>query len=106
LFQGSDANGLVAEAGSFTADGNGNITAGLADINRVSGVTTSAAFTGTYSIGADDRGTLVLNFGATLGISTFRVALGNLSAQGVSSKARMIEFDATGTNGGGVIELQ
>jgi hypothetical protein len=37
LRQGSDSNGIVATAGSLTADGAGNITGGLEDIIRTFG---------------------------------------------------------------------
>jgi Putative Ig domain len=65
LFNGFDADGVVAIGGSLTTDGNGKITAGGMDINRVSGVIggTSvgrASLTGTYSLGTDGRGTMEL----------------------------------------------
>ena len=48
-------------AGSFTADGSGNITAGIEDINNGPGLVQSAvSFTGTYSIG-DGRGSITFN---------------------------------------------
>ena len=62
LFKGFDANGPVAITGSFVADGNGNITAGAEDSNRIASgtvqVVEGATITGTYSIGSDGRGTL------------------------------------------------
>lgn len=66
LFNGFDANGSVLIAGSITADGNGTITSGLEDSNRVSnisgasGVVTGISLTGSYSLGSDGRGTLRL----------------------------------------------
>ena len=61
LFTGFDKDGSVIAVGSFTADGKGNITSGTEDSNRVSGIATGATITtGTYSIGADGRGTLEL----------------------------------------------
>jgi Putative Ig domain len=69
LFQGFDVNGPVSIAGTLVADGNGNITSGQEDSNRVpptgqtSGVVIGATLTaGTYSIGNDGRGTLELIF--------------------------------------------
>jgi len=66
LFKGFDSGGQVAIAGTLSADGNGNITSGEEDSNRVlpnngavqviSGVT----LTGTYSMGTDGRGVLQL----------------------------------------------
>jgi hypothetical protein len=61
FFQGYDTGGTVAIAGTFTADGNGNITSGLEDINRTSGIILGVPLSGTYSIGlngSDGRGTL------------------------------------------------
>jgi len=61
FFDGFDKNGTVMVVGTFTADGKGNITSGTQDSNRISGVATGATIsTGTYSIGADGRGTLEL----------------------------------------------
>ena len=50
-------------AGRFTADGAGNVTNGELDANSAteSGVQAGTKFTGTYSIGADQRGVLALN---------------------------------------------
>jgi hypothetical protein len=99
LLSGFDAGGPVAIAGEFTADGAGQLTSGLQDVNRTSGVTTSQAFTGTYAIGADNRGTL------TMGSATFAFSVGSITS-GVAAKAHIIEFDATGTNVVGVIQKQ
>jgi hypothetical protein len=99
LLSGFDAGGPVAIAGEFTADGAGHLTSGLQDVNRTSGVTTSQAFTGTYAIGADNRGTL------TMGTATFAFSVGSITS-GVAAKAHIIEFDSTGTNVVGVVEKQ
>src|SRR4029077_18582838 len=58
LLGGYDGDGNVAMAGSFTADGNGNITSGVADYIFSSAifVATNLTFTGTYSVGPDNRG--------------------------------------------------
>ena len=60
----SNGGGFVTAAGSFTADGNGNITAGMIDIviyatNPVGH--SQANFTGTYAVGSDNRGNAVLS---------------------------------------------
>jgi Putative Ig domain len=63
FFQGFDAAGPVAIAGTLTSDGNGNITSGFEDSNRAGGNVQSARLSGTYSIGingADGRGVLHL----------------------------------------------
>jgi hypothetical protein len=99
LLSGFDASGPVAIAGEFTADGAGHLTNGLQDLNRVAGVSTSQAFTGTYAIGADNRGTL------TIGTSTFAFAVGSITS-GVAANAHIVEFDATGTNVVGIVKKQ
>ncbi len=99
LLSGYDASGPVEMAGSFTADGAGNLTNGLEDINQSSGVLTSQSFTGNYAIGADNRGTLAM------GSSTFQFSIGSISS-GVGAKGHIVEFDATGTNVIGVLEKQ
>ena len=110
LFGGfDDATGKqVAVAGSFTADGFGNVTNGEEDINGPSGAHTSVTFTGTYIIGLDNRGTAT--FANSLGgNATYAFAVGSVNA-GVATKARLIEFDdttgATGTRGSGFMRLQ
>jgi len=58
LFKGFDSGGSVAVTGTLAADGAGNISTGIEDSSRASGILTSIALTGTYSIGSDGRGTL------------------------------------------------
>ena len=60
-YTGSDAEGFLAVAGSFQADGNGHITSGTQDINSGLAITTNAAITGTYTVRADGRGSATLN---------------------------------------------
>lgn len=99
-FAGFDAaDKRVMAVGSFTADGNGNITNGLLDYNTVAG--TSAVkmpFTGTYTIGADGRGQVNTTLAP---FPVFRLAL-----QGTGEKAYFVQFDNTGERGSGVIEKQ
>src|SRR4029077_18501548 len=47
LFNGATADALMAFAGSFVADGNGNLTNGIWDTNTSSGVIANQSFTGT-----------------------------------------------------------
>ena len=64
LLRGSDPSGLLLRAGSMTADGNGKITAGIEDINNgINLVQPGVSFTGTYTIGADGRGSVTFNDG-------------------------------------------
>jgi hypothetical protein len=52
------SSGAFFRAGSFVADGAGNLSGGLEDINEASGVTKGFSFIGTYTVLADGRGTL------------------------------------------------
>jgi hypothetical protein len=109
LFNGfDDATGSqVAVAGSFTADGKGNITAGIEDENGPNGSALTVPLTGTYNIGSDNRGALTVT--TANGSKTYAVVLNSISS-GVAHKARFVEFDdTTGTNGqrgSGLLRLQ
>jgi len=68
---------LFGRAGTFTADGKGNIAGGLEDVNVCTGVQTLAFTGGKYSIGADGRGSVSLtnntgttNYSITLSTTT------------------------------------
>ena len=96
-FSGIRGNASVASAfaavGRFTADGAGNLTNGQLDTNGVGvgSTLTAQSFTGTYSIGADQRGVMTLTGpGGSLKFAFAMLASGN---------AHMIEFDATGGSG-------
>jgi hypothetical protein len=55
---------LLARVGSFTADGAGNITGGIEDVNADGTVTNAIAITGgTYNVNADGRGFITLQLG-------------------------------------------
>ena len=73
LFRGFDGNGAVAAAGSVHADGLGRLTDGVQDVTRFTGVNPSISFSGTYVIGTDDRGTLMLT--SSLGTVSYRAHL-------------------------------
>ena len=103
-FHGFSGNGTTASVfgavGRFTADGAGNLSNGEVVTNGVGGGATSAqAFIGTYSIGADNRGVMTLNFsGSSAKLAFAMLANGN---------AQFIEFDASGgagTIGSGTME--
>ena len=112
LFNGfDDATGKqVAVAGSFTADGFGNITGGEEDINGPAGPQTGVTFTGTYIVGLDNRGTATIT-NSLPGNVTYAFSVGSFNA-GVATKARLIEFDdktgppGPGTRGSGIMRLQ
>ena len=85
---GSSVFGAV---GRFTADGAGNVTNGELDTNGPGGVLSAQSFTGTYAIGADNRGVMTLNIGAGSAKLAF--------AMMADGNAKFIEFDAGGGNG-------
>ena len=104
-FDGIRGNASVASVfaavGRFTADGAGNLTNGELDTNGVGvgSTLTAQSFTGTYSIGADQRGVMTFTGpGGSLKFAFAMLASGN---------AHIIEFDATGgsgTIGSGTVE--
>jgi len=91
---------VFAAVGRFTADGAGNVTNGELDTNGVGpgSQLTAIAFTGTYAIGADNRGVMTLNIPGGAKLAFAMMANGN---------AQFIEMDAaggTGTIGSGTME--
>jgi hypothetical protein len=91
------SNGSFSFAGGvLVADGNGNLTNGIEDVNDlVAGATTDISFSGTYNVGADGRGTAVAT--SSFGTTTFKfVLISNTSGQ-------MIEFDNIAVNSGFVL---
>lgn len=108
LFNGyDDATGSQeAVIGSIVADGSGTISSGIEDENGPNGTNLSAAVTGTYYIGANNRGAITLTTAA--GSRTYAVTLSSLSS-GVAQRGRFIEYDDTdgsGQRGSGVMRLQ
>jgi hypothetical protein len=107
LLNGFDGSGNpLAEAGTFTADGNGNITGGTVDFNGTGQATANTAvslFASTFSVGADNRGKLTLV--TTPGARTFVVSLDAI-ASGVATAGYLTEFDNTGIALTGVLALQ
>lgn len=97
VFSGFRSSGGVAIAGSFTADGQGNITNGVQDFNSISGPPATQTFTGTYTLGNDGRGQLI--FSSLAGSPTYAFAIDSTGSHG-----RMIEFDASGIRGSGQLE--
>jgi hypothetical protein len=87
---GSNASGHFFRAGSFVADGAGKLNSVLEDINNTSSATTSPiSSTGSYTVGADGRGTLQFNDGLTPASFDFVLVNG--------TQMQIIGFDATGT---------
>jgi hypothetical protein len=96
-FSGFNSGGAVVVAGSFTADGAGNISNGVEDFNTMSGPPVNRAFKGTYTLGSDNRGQL--SFSSLAGSPTYDFAIDSTGAHG-----RLIEFDSTGIRGSGQLE--
>jgi phage gp45-like len=91
-------------AGTLHADGNGNITSGTEDIVSTSENSSGAmpianvAITGTYTVGADGRGTATLN--SAVGAIGFDFVLLSSGQRGL-----VIRFD-TGASASGTLDLQ
>jgi hypothetical protein len=112
-FSNGNASGAAYGAdviGSLTADGNGNITSGVVDGNNALGFQGQIPFTGNYSIGSDNRGTLAFSMSGGHTV-TMAFAVGNIQG-GIAQTLRFIEFDdsnassPTGVIGSGVGKLQ
>jgi hypothetical protein len=108
---GTDSSGFAGAAGSITASGTGNITAGEEDVvSQGNGTLNDVAInTGSvYAIGPDHRGCMILT-NANGTTSAFRFALGSIDGSGVATAGRILEFDDTtgsGTRLSGTIRLQ
>jgi hypothetical protein len=90
---GEDLNSaFIARVGSFSADGNGNITQGLEDVNKVSGVTQVSFSGGSYSIQPNGRGTLTL----TNATSSLQLSITLISP----NKGFMVQIDLNATSSG------
>jgi hypothetical protein len=93
---GEDLNGaFIARVGSFFADGAGNITNGLEDVNSASGVFTVSFSPSTYSIQPNGRGTLTLINAAANG-SPLQLSITLIS----NAKGFMIQTDLNATSSG------
>jgi len=102
----TSTSGFFSRVGSFVADGNGGLTGGLEDVNpQPSGITQEPiAFSGSYSIGPDGRGTMQFcepsnSNSCTSPTTQFRVVV--ISPQ----QARIIDFQG-GSTANGEIDLQ
>jgi len=107
LLSGFDANGYpLASVGTFTADGNGNITTGIIDTNGTALTTPSTNVTllaSTFSVGTDNRGKLT--FITSAGTRTYVLSLNTITS-GIASGGYLTEFDFTGQSLTGSFSLQ
>jgi hypothetical protein len=85
--------GPFYRAGSFIADGAGNLIGGLEDINESSGVTSGYSFVGTYTVSADGRG--LLNFADAQGPANLPAIFDFVLVNG--AQLQIMGFDASGT---------
>ncbi|HXW54375.1 MAG TPA: Ig domain-containing protein [Candidatus Cybelea sp.] len=99
VFSGFNSGGAVVLAGSFQADGQGNIKNGVEDFNSITGTPTNQTFTGTYTVGTNGLGQLI--FSSLAGSPTYDFAIDTTGQHG-----RMIEADSTGVQGSGQLEAQ
>jgi hypothetical protein len=98
-YTGSDQSGFLAVAGRFVADGNGHIVSGIEDVDSFSAAGSSKfQISGTYKVGPDGRGSILLNPGIS-GAGTLQFALAT------NQHAMVIRFDRSFT-GGGTIDQQ
>ncbi len=99
-FNGFTSTGsAISVAGSFTADGEGNITNGVEDVNGTNATPKNQTFTGTYTVGADNRGTLTFSSLTNPPVYAF-----SISSTGFHG--RLVEFDSSGTRGSGDMEFR
>ncbi len=88
---GLSTSGPYANGGIFTADGNGNITSGVQDVNDSGLVTQNTAITGQYALAGNGRGTITLT-GST--ITT------NFAIYPSSGGLQMVQLDSTTVTNG------
>ena len=108
LLKGFDSAGNPALIGGVLTfngiDSNGLITAGAIDMNLNSGVQLNLAVTsGSYGVGSDQRGCMVITTSA--GTQNYRFALANISG-GVASMGHVIDFDQGGPFVAGILRQQ
>jgi hypothetical protein len=97
-FNGFTSTGnAISIAGSFTSDGQGNITAGVEDVNQVGAAPKNQTFTGTYTATGTGRG--VMTFSSLAGAPTYA-----FSTTFGGGRGRFIEFDSSGIRGSGDLE--
>ncbi|MBZ5570871.1 MAG: Ig domain-containing protein [Acidobacteriia bacterium] len=102
LVSGFDDTTPFVAAGSFVADGNGNITNGTIDTNEPGNLQANLSFTGSYSVDPGGLGTMGLSMSGG-GTRSFAFALT------ANNNAKIIEFDdlaGDGTRDSGVLLKQ
>lgn len=82
---GTTGGSNVSAVGSFQANGGGTITSGSEDFNGSAGTFANLAFTGSYSVGADGRGSATIN--SALGTTVYHFVII------ASGQVQLIGFD-------------
>ncbi len=90
----------AATVGSLTFDGAGKITSGVQDLNNINNPMSNNPVSGNYTLGADNRGTILLDNGSS--VVTLAIAAGDVTS-GVAQTLRLIRFDDSGTDGSGIV---
>ncbi len=98
----SGATTVTAAAGSFLADGAGNISSGSLDLNDQTNGPSSGTFTGTYCVGSNNLATINLTYGGALsGSNTFAAALNSSGSNG-----NIIFYDNSDRKASGLLRKQ
>lgn len=99
-YRGFDADQGMFLVGRFNADGHGVISSGVMDAHLVGTTVTSLAFTGTYSVQADGRGSMELAGDLGAGPITIPMRL----AMASRTSASILGFDDTGSGWGSIVQ--
>jgi hypothetical protein len=91
-----DNSSFTFTGGVFDADGNGNLSNGIEDVNdSVFGPNTGISFVGNYTVGPDGRGTATAS--SSFSTSTFKFVLSS------TTSGQLIEFDSFATSSGFIL---
>jgi hypothetical protein len=93
---------VAAAIGSFVADGAGNITGGLIDLNDQVNGPGNGTFTGTFCVGSNNLATINVTYGGAIsGSSTFAAALNSSGSNG-----NIIFYDSNARKASGLLRKQ
>jgi Putative Ig domain len=95
----TSTNAAISVAGSFTADGQGNLTNGVQDVNAIGATPKNQTFSGSYTIGSNNQG--VLTFSSITPSPSYAFSINSTGGHG-----RLVEFDSSATEGSGDLELR
>jgi hypothetical protein len=98
----SSSTTATAAAGSFVADGNGNISGGIVDLNDQANGPTNGTFTGTYCVASNNLATINLTYGGGItGSNTLAAALNSSGTNG-----SIIFYDGSDRKASGLLRQQ